>query len=43
LQTPKTIFKNELIGLGGMINKNQGAKQVANFKNIQPRARAWPF
>jgi hypothetical protein len=26
-----------------MINKNQGAKQVENFKNIQSRTRAWPF
>jgi hypothetical protein len=26
-----------------MINTNQGAKQVANIKNIQSKIGTWPF
>jgi hypothetical protein len=36
-------LEDETIGLGNMINKNQGVKEVANLNNIQSRIGAWPF
>jgi hypothetical protein len=38
---PKRHLEDELIGLKGIISKNQGAKQVAYLKSIQAQARAW--